>query len=83
VVPNDPDGTIARIGTFFPPSAPMIVPLRATFGAIEIWEAALAAGVSMVVIWLLFVFGGRVYSGAVLRTGSRMRLRDAWRASGQ
>jgi ABC-2 type transport system permease protein len=83
VVPNDPDGTIARVATFFPPSAPMIVPLRATFGAIETWEAALAAFLSIVVIWLLFVFGGRVYSGAVLRTGGRIRLRDAWRAAGQ
>jgi hypothetical protein len=28
-----------------------------------------------------FVIGGRVYSGAVLQTGGRMKLRDAWRAS--
>jgi hypothetical protein len=27
------------------------------------------------------VFGGRVYSGAVLATGGRIKLRDAWRAS--
>ena len=32
-------------------------------------------------IWVLFVVGGRVYSGAVLQTGGRMKLRDAWRAS--
>jgi ABC-2 type transport system permease protein len=83
VVPGDPDGLAARIATFFPPFAPMIVPLRATFGAIEVWEATLAAAVAIAVTWALFVFGGRVYSGAVLRTGGRTRLRDAWRASGQ
>ena len=39
--------------------------------------------VMCVAIWILFVVGGRVYSGAVLETGARMRLRDAWRASGR
>jgi ABC-2 type transport system permease protein len=83
VVPQDPDGLIARIATFFPPSAPMIVPMRAVFGAIEIWEAALAATIAIATTYALFVFGGRVYSGAVLRTGGRVRLRDAWRAAGE
>jgi ABC-2 type transport system permease protein len=83
VVPGDPDGTVGRIATFFPPSAPMVVPLRATFGAIEPLEAVLAVAVSVAAIWGLFVLGGRVYSGAVLRVGGRVRLRDAWRASGQ
>ena len=31
----------------------------------------------------LVVVGGRVYSGAVLQTGARLKLRDAWRASGR
>jgi hypothetical protein len=31
-------------------------------------------------IWVLFVVGARVYAGAVLQTGSRIRIRDAWRA---
>jgi hypothetical protein len=35
----------------------------------------------LVTIWLLFVIGARVYSGAVLSTGGRIKLRDAWRAS--
>jgi ABC-2 type transport system permease protein len=83
VVPGDPDGTVARVATFFPPSAPMIVPLRATFGAIEPVEALLAVLVSVAAIWGLFVLGGRVYSGAVLRVGGRVRLRDAWRTSGR
>ena len=32
-------------------------------------------------IWFLFVVGARIYSGAVLQTGGRIKLRDAWRAS--
>ena len=78
---NDPSGTAARIATFIPPVAPMVVPLRAALGAIEPWEIVLSAILMVISIWVLFVLGGRVYSGAVLQTGARMRLRDAWRAS--
>ena len=42
---------------------------------------ALAVLINVVAIWLLLEFGGRVYSGAVLQTGGRIKLRDAWRAS--
>jgi hypothetical protein len=35
----------------------------------------------LIAIWALFVIGGRVYSGAILQTGARMRIRDAWRSS--
>ena len=80
---NDPAGTAARIATFVPPVAPMVVPLRAALGAIEPWEMVASAIVMCAAIWVLFVAGGRVYSGAVLQTGARMRLRDAWRASGK
>jgi ABC-2 type transport system permease protein len=80
---QDPDGVAARIATFLPPVSPMIVPLRAALGAIEPWEIGLAVIVNLAVIWLLLEFGGRVYSGAVLQTAGRIKLRDAWRASNQ
>jgi ABC-2 type transport system permease protein len=80
---QDPSGTAARIASFIPPVAPFVVPLRAALGAIEPWEVVASATVMVISIWALFVFGGRVYSGAVLQTGARMRLRDAWRAAGR
>ena len=39
---NDPDGTVATIATFFPPSAPFVVPLRAAFDAIPPWQIGLS-----------------------------------------
>jgi ABC-2 type transport system permease protein len=78
---DDPSGTAARIATLIPPVAPMVVPLRAALGAIEPWEIVLSAGLTVAAIWALLVFGGRVYSGAVLQTAGRIKLRDAWRAS--
>jgi ABC-2 type transport system permease protein len=83
VATDDPTGLPARIATFLPPVSPMVVPLRAALGAIEPWEVILAAGLMVVTVWILFSLGGRVYSGAVLATGGRIKLREAWRASGQ
>jgi ABC-2 type transport system permease protein len=80
-VTQEPSGVLARVMTFLPPAAPMVVPLRVALGAIEPWEIAVSIGLMLAAIWLLFAIGGRVYSGAVLQTGSRIRLRDAWRAS--
>jgi ABC-2 type transport system permease protein len=81
VVTGDPDGLVARVMTFLPPAAPMVVPLRAALGAIEPWEIVLSIAIMVAAIWVLFVVGARVYTGAVLQTGGRMKLRDAWRSA--
>jgi ABC-2 type transport system permease protein len=80
-VTQEPAGVLARIMTFLPPSAPMVVPLRVALGAIEPWEIVVSVALMLAAIWVLFVIGARVYSGAVLHTGGRIRLRDAWRAA--
>ncbi len=83
VVPDDPTGIVAIVATYIPASAPIVVPLRAALGAIEPWEILLAGAVTVAATYGLFVIGGRVYSGAVLQGGGRMKIRDAWRAAGQ
>jgi ABC-2 type transport system permease protein len=80
LVQQEPAGTLARILTFFPPAAPMVVPLRVALDAIEPWEIVLSVVIMLISIWLMFVVGARVYAGAVLQMGSRIRIRDAWRA---
>jgi ABC-2 type transport system permease protein len=82
-VVDDPDGTVARIATFLPPAAPMVVPLRAAFDAIAAWEIVVSIVLTLAAIYLLFVIGGRVYAGAALQTSGRMKLRDAWRSAGR
>ena len=81
VVTGDPNGILAHVMTFIPPAAPMVVPLRTALGAIEPWEIVISMVLMVASIWLLFVVGARIYSGAVLQTGGRIKLRDAWRAS--
>ena len=80
LVTQDPDGLLATVLTFFPPAAPMVVPLRTALDAIQPWEIGLSVILMLAAIWVLFVVGARVYAGAVLQTGSRMKIRDAWRA---
>jgi ABC-2 type transport system permease protein len=80
---EDPSGTVATIATFLPPSAPFVVPLRAAFDAIPAWQIGLSALITIAGIWILFAIGARVYSGAVLQVGGRIKLRDAWRSAGE
>ena len=80
---NDPSGLVAVVASFVPFSAPMVVPMRAALGAITPIEIAVAAAITIATIWVLFIVGGRVYSGAALQTAGRMRLRDAWRSAGE
>jgi ABC-2 type transport system permease protein len=77
---DDPDGLVANIATFFPPSAPFVVPLRAAFDAIPLWQIGVAAILTIIGIYILFTIGARVYAGAVLQFGGRIKLRDAWRS---
>jgi ABC-2 type transport system permease protein len=79
-VSEDPSGAIAVITTFLPPTVPFVVPMRAAFDAISAAEIGGAIVVTVAAIWLLFEVGARIYSGAVLQTTGRMKLRDAWRA---
>lgn len=80
---DDPSGIVAQVATYFPPSAPFVVPLRAAFDAISPIEILLSIVVTIAGIWLLFNVGARVYAGAVLQTAARMKLRDAWRSAGE
>ncbi len=82
-VASDPSGIVATVATFLPPSAPFVVPLRAAFDAIPPWQIGLSILVTMAAIYLLFVIGARVYAGAVLQMGGRMKIRDAWRSAGK
>ena len=82
-VVNDPSGIVATVATFLPPSAPFVVPLRAAFDAISPAEIVVSVLITLAGIWVLFSIGARVYAGAVLQTGGRIKLRDAWRSAGE
>lgn len=76
---TDPDGTMARIGSLIPSVAPFAIPALAAQGAITAAEQAASAGITLLAIWVLTMVGSRIYSGAILRFGPRIRLKEAWK----
>ena len=78
----DPDLAIVRYGSFFPPWTPMLMPMRTALGSAQPWEVALSIALVVASTILLLWVGSRVYTGALLRTGGTVKLRDAWKSTG-
>jgi ABC-2 type transport system permease protein len=78
---DNPDGTLAHVTSFLPMTAPITMPARIALGAASPVEIAGALVVTLGCAALLIPLAGRIYSGAVLRTGSAVKLREAWRAA--
>jgi ABC-2 type transport system permease protein len=78
---DNPDGTLAHVTSFIPMTAPITMPARIALGAASPLEIAGALVVTLGCAVLLIPLAGRIYSGAVLRTGSAVKLREAWRAA--
>ena len=73
----DPGGALARITSYVPGLSPLVMPVRQAAGEVALWEIALAVVLMLVAIALVVRLGGRVYAGALLRTGGKTKLREA------
>ena len=78
---NDPSSTLSRIVSIVPFSAALSMPVRISLGAATPLEVVASLVLMIGSTVLLIPLAGRVYSGAVLRTGARVKLRDAWRSA--
>ncbi len=78
---DDPDGTLVRIASILPTSAALAMPVRIVLGSAAPWEIALSVGLMVGAAAAFVPLAGRLYAGAVLRTGTRVKIRDAWRAA--
>jgi len=79
---DDPDSSLARVLSFVPPSAPMVMPVRQIAGNVTASEMLVAIVLTLVAAAALIALAARVYGAAVMRTGSRVTLRTVWRGSG-
>lgn len=77
---ESPDSTLAAVLSFLPATAPMAMPLRMTLMNVPLWQVLLSAGLTAATVWATVLLASRVYRGAVLRTGTRLRVLAAWRA---
>jgi ABC-2 type transport system permease protein len=77
---DNPDGTLAHVTAFIPMTAPMTMPPRIVTGDAPAWEIAASLAVTIGASIALIPLAARIYEGGILRTGSSLKLREAWRA---
>jgi ABC-2 type transport system permease protein len=77
---SDPTSGLAAVTSFVPGLSPLVMPVRAAAGEAAWWEVGISALLMVGAVVLVVRLGGRVYAGAVLRTGGRTRIREALRA---
>jgi ABC-2 type transport system permease protein len=74
-----PSSAAARAISYFPLTAPMAMPGRIAMGAAAWWEPALAIVLTLAATIGLVLLAGRIYTNAILHSGPRLSLHDAWR----
>jgi len=77
---QDPAGGLSTVTSFIPGLSPLVMPVRQAAGAAAWWEVAVSVVLMLVSIAVIVRVGGRIYSGALLRTGGKVKLREALRA---
>jgi ABC-2 type transport system permease protein len=77
VLPTHPDNGLATGLSLVPLFSPTLMPVRIALGVAAGWEVALTLVLSVLLTAGLLVLTGRVYGNSVMRSGARVRLRDA------
>jgi ABC-2 type transport system permease protein len=75
---GNPGAGWVTILSMLPPSAPVIMPLRASLVNVPARQVAAAVVLMLGGIYAMLRIGARLYRNAVLHTGARLRLREAW-----
>lgn len=81
ILPTSPDSGLIQILAMIPLFAPILMPMVIGIGSVAAWQVVLAIVLTIVLIGALVWLTGRVYGNAVKRSGTRVPLRDALRAS--
>jgi ABC-2 type transport system permease protein len=74
---SNPASTLATVTSFVPGLSPLVMPVRMAAGQAAAWEVAVAVVLMLGAIALVVRLGGRIYAAALLRTGGKIKLREA------
>jgi len=74
---QNPNGTLAKVTSFVPALSTMVMPVRVATGSVAWWEIVLTVVLMLATIVAVVRIGGRIYSGALLGKGGRVKIRDA------
>lgn len=78
VLPS-PEGVVAQVLSFLPPTAPFAVPARVALGVMPGWQVVVAVALTVVGAALSVRLAGRLYAAALL-AGDKLTWRTALRA---
>ncbi len=74
---GDPGGPVARVATYLPPSAPLVMPIRVAAGEVGPATVVISVAIVLVAIVGVVVLAGRVYAGGALHLRGQLKLRAA------
>lgn len=72
------DGRAEAVASYVPPVSALVMPKRILSGDVGWWEPVLALGLLAAFAAVVVLVGERVYRRALLQTGGRVSLRQAW-----
>lgn len=71
------DNPFLLVLSFLPPTAPLAMPVRYGIGAAPLWQVLVAIALTLAGTVAVARIAGRIYEGSLLRTGKRVRVKDA------
>ena len=74
---GDPGGTVARVATYLPFSAPLVLPIRVAAGEVGPGTVLLSVAIVLVSIVAVVALAARVYAGGALHLRGQLGLRRA------
>jgi ABC-2 type transport system permease protein len=72
---------IMTILSYIPFSAPVAMPVRLFFGEAEWWEPLISLALLVLAAAAVMAVASKIYTNSLLRMGSRVKLREALKAS--
>lgn len=75
------ENPVLRVASLLPMFAPMTMPLRIAGNDAQTWEVVVSVVLMIAATYGLVRLAGRVYAGGLLQSGSRVKWREAFRAS--
>jgi ABC-2 type transport system permease protein len=78
---ESPDSPLSVVASVLPFSSALAMPVRIALGSATVPQVALSVALLVAGTAVLVPLSARLYAGAVLKTGTRVKLRDAWRSA--
>lgn len=79
MIPDQLDSPILQVMTYIPFFSPFIIPMKAAFTEIPLYENLIAMAICLATIPLISIVSGKIYQRSILHTGERKSLMSALR----